>query len=437
MTLLIGPPRRGHASHEPDLSDEDTDFGAADVTVRETAHNDRDPADRLRADAAAVRLHVSWPGLRRTLSAEQKEDAASPFDAESGSLSASKKLLDTKHPALRAASKIRHAAVSHWKNASLPYPESGVRLLPRADLPSFEVRMTTLRSELAEAAADVDRHRDELVNRARRRLGDLFDPADYPPSLSPLFGLSWDLPAVEPPDYLRRLSPRLYERECGRVRQRFERAVELAEQAFAQELAQLVEHLRERLTGGEGGGPRVFRDSAVENLADFFERFRRLSVGGNEELDAVVAEAEGLMHGVEAGGPEGEHRRRLAAGPGPRGAGRRGRGPGPAADRRPPPPRAADAAMNPHIVPRFRETQELYVCPRGRAYGLYGELLDAGALGDARTVRASHVEPADGGGWTADLSPSGGPLLGPFPLRSAALAAEAEWLTRNLLTPPG
>ena len=61
----------------------------------------------------------------------------------------------------------------------------------------------------------------------------------------------------------------------------------------------MVEHLRERLTGGEGGGPRVFRDSAVENLTDFFERFRRLSVGGNEELSAVVAEAEGLMRGVE------------------------------------------------------------------------------------------------------------------------------------------
>ena len=297
MPLLIGPPPRAAATRdEPDLPDADTDLGAADVTV---AEDDRDPADRLREDAAAVRLHVSWPGLRRTLSAEQKEDAASPFDADSASLSASKKLLDTNHPALRAAAKVRHAAVSHWKSGSLPYPEAGVRLLPRADLPAFEVRMTALRGELAEAAADVDRHRDELVSRARRRLGDLFDPADYPPRLSPLFGLSWDLPAVEPPEYLRRLSPRLYERECGRVRQRFERAVELAERAFAQELAQLVEHLRDRLTGGEGGGPRVFRDSAVENLADFFARFRRLSVGGDEELSAVVAEAEGLMRGVE------------------------------------------------------------------------------------------------------------------------------------------
>ncbi|MFH5804984.1 hypothetical protein [Alienimonas sp. DA493] len=302
MTLLIGPPRRARTTDAPDLPDAETDHGAAEVTVldEERDHRQQVPAERLREDAAAVRLHVSWPGLRRTLSPEQKDEAASPFDAESGSLSASKKLLDTKHPALRAAAKVRHAAVSHWKSASLPYPEAGVRLLPRADLPAFERRMSELQAELAEAAADVDRHRDELVSRARRRLGDLFDPADYPASLAPLFGLSWDLPAVEPPDYLRRLSPRLYRQECDRVRQRFEQAVQLAEQAFAQELAGLVEHLRERLTGGENGGPRVFRDSAVENLTEFFVRFRRLSVGGNAELDAVVSEAEGLLRGVDS-----------------------------------------------------------------------------------------------------------------------------------------
>ena len=195
------PPRRGRTRNDAeDLPDAETDLGAAEVTLIEEEGRDREnPAVRLRQDAAAVRLHVSWPGLRRTLSAEQKEDAASPFDAESGSLSASKKLLDTKHPALRTASKVRHAAVSHWKSNSLPYPENGVRLLPRPDLPAFERRMGELQAELSDAAADVDRHRDELVSRARRRLGDLFDPADYPPSLAPLFGLSWDLPAVEPP----------------------------------------------------------------------------------------------------------------------------------------------------------------------------------------------------------------------------------------------
>ena len=49
---------------------------------------------------------------------------------------------------------------------------------------------------------------------------------------------------------------------------RFEEAVQLAEQAFLDEFARLVEHLAERISGaGDDGQPRVFRDSAVGNLA--------------------------------------------------------------------------------------------------------------------------------------------------------------------------
>lgn len=50
------------------------------------------------------------------------------------------------------------------------------------------------------------------------------------------------------------------------------------------------------------------------------------------------------------------------------------------------------------------------------------------ALGRATVRRASHVEPDKHGQWTADLSPVGGPTLGPFPLRSQALNAEVAWL---------
>ncbi|MFH5802776.1 hypothetical protein [Alienimonas sp. DA493] len=81
--------------------------------------------------------------------------------------------------------------------------------------------------------------------------------------------------------------------------------------------------------------------------------------------------------------------------------------------------------------------QELFVTADGSARGLYGELIDTNSIGRCSIARASHVEPHPDGGWTAELSPSGGPVLGPFPLRSDALTAEADWLTRNLLNGPG
>lgn len=48
-------------------------------------------------------------------------------------------------------------------------------------------------------------------------------------------------------------------------------------------------------------------------------------------------------------------------------------------------------------------------------------------------IRASHVEMNADFRWEADLSPVGGPVLGPFDFRSDAIAAEVNWLESNIL----
>ena len=74
---------------------------------------------------------------------------------------------------------------------------------------------------------------------------------------------------------------------------------------------------------------------------------------------------------------------------------------------------------------------EIIIDPQGRGHCVYDELLDLAALGRLTIRRASHVEPDEQGRWMADMSPLGGPRLGPFPCRSAALDAEREWLAAN------
>ena len=61
-------------------------------------------------------------------------------------------------------------------------------------------------------------------------------------------------------------------------------------------------------------------------------------------------------------------------------------------------------------------------------------LADFLAAGKTTITRASFVEPDPRGGWSADLAPSGGPILGPFALREEALAAEKAWLERKMFT---
>ena len=80
---------------------------------------------------------------------------------------------------------------------------------------------------------------------------------------------------------------------------RFDEAVQMAEQAFTEELAKMVSHLTERLSGTEDGRPKIFRDSAIGNLTEFFDRFRQLNVRSNEQLDSLVADAQRIVRGVQ------------------------------------------------------------------------------------------------------------------------------------------
>ena len=79
---------------------------------------------------------------------------------------------------------------------------------------------------------------------------------------------------------------------------------------------------------------------------------------------------------------------------------------------------------------------ELLMTTHGIVRAIYTEVIPIQVLGQVQIQRASHVEPDAAGRWWADLSPSGGPYLGPFTYRSEALQAEHDWLTQHVLFGP-
>jgi hypothetical protein len=256
------------------------------------------PAQRLRRTAAAVRVHFTWWGVHRTLTAQQKEEVGDNYGADARLLSAGKKILDVRHEAFRRLTSLRTRVVNYWRGISLPYVEAGTRLIRQSDIEPFVHTLEGFHEELVQAEADLNAVYSEIKADARQRLGRLYDADDYPSEVRGLFNLAWDFPSVEPPQYLMRLNPEIYRQEQQRVAQRFEEAVRLAEQAFIGEFSKLVSHLTERLSGIVDGERKVFRDSAVANLTDFFAHFRDLNVGSSEQLDALVEQAQQAVRGV-------------------------------------------------------------------------------------------------------------------------------------------
>ena len=269
------------------------------ATLRRQAPGASAPSQRLRQSFAAVRVSFTWLGVRKSLSADQKAQAAESFGAEGQYLTAAKKLIDTSHEAFQQVTAVRNRITSYWKGLSLPYPEQGIRLVRQEDVERFDRQMNLFKDELTQGVRNLNDHYHALKEAAQQRLGSLYNPSDYPPSLRTMFGVDWDYPATEPPEYLLRLNPHLYQQERNRIAARFDEAVKLAEEAFTSEFAKLVSHLSERLTSGVDGEKKVFRDSAVTNLTEFFNRFKALNVRSNADLDRLVETAQRTLQGVE------------------------------------------------------------------------------------------------------------------------------------------
>ena len=110
-----------------------------------------DHGGKLRTSMAAMRLSFTWFGTRKSLSSEQKAQAADTFHAEGKYISAGKKLIDTGDASFRAVTSVRTQATAYFKGTTLPFPEPGIRLVPQAALDQIGSRMQSFQDELAEA----------------------------------------------------------------------------------------------------------------------------------------------------------------------------------------------------------------------------------------------------------------------------------------------
>src|SRR5580698_10004271 len=133
------------------------------------SRTDASAGRRLRDLTAAVRLSFTWFGTRKTLTPEQKAQAADTFGAEGEFLSAGKKLIDTKHPDFKAVTSVRGRIVSYWRGISLPYPGPGIRLIRQDDIGPVNEQFTSLKSDLQEAVDHLNRHFASLKSAASER----------------------------------------------------------------------------------------------------------------------------------------------------------------------------------------------------------------------------------------------------------------------------
>ena len=89
-----------------------------------------------------------------------------------------KMLVDS--PLLAAVEKVRGQAREFHLQNTLPWLDNGARILPAKHFLEYSNVMRGLRERFEAAAAEFSANYSQFVDDARRSLGDLFDPEDYP-----------------------------------------------------------------------------------------------------------------------------------------------------------------------------------------------------------------------------------------------------------------
>lgn len=188
------------------------------------------------------------------------------------------------------------AREEHYKR-TLPWSDAGPRILPAAAFLPFQAAMRELESAFDAAVAAFLASYPDFVEAAKRDMGELFNPGDYPDPrhLKTLFSLSHrfsNLPSAG--DFRVTMSAEHAEAVRAAIAADVQDSLAGAVRDTFQRVADSVGRMAERLAAYKpasdaGRAEGVFRDSLVSNVAELAELLPALNVTGDPVLAGIAA----------------------------------------------------------------------------------------------------------------------------------------------------
>jgi len=243
-------------------------------------------------EACLLRLSIStWAGLK------QLDPSVMERIGESEWLKGRKVLIDHEYlaPVKTTAGKARCMI----KKQALPFPISGLNLVPKEQISAIENQLQDLRHEFNANVRMFMRNYATARSEAREALGDLFDPLDYPIDPADRFSFHWQYVNLAMPGNSQLLSPILYEREREKFLNLMEETRDQAIAALRIEFAELVSHLTDRLGTNGDSKPKILRSSVLQKLNEFLDNFSNRNLFEDEELHSLVGFTRDIITGVD------------------------------------------------------------------------------------------------------------------------------------------
>lgn len=248
------------------------------------------------SEAMVVNLQIGlWQGYRLDREATRKVTDDANADADAARVNKHLIPKDSLKPIVSAATAIR----SHFYECTLPWKDNGDRVLTRKMYFQFMNDHSKLCDEF-HAAVDTFLKGDYpvAIQKAEFRMGDLFDPDDYPhvSDLRRRFYANIDIDAVSVAGDFR---VALDEDQAEKVRSGIERSMQdrinRAVGDVWQRLATMLGHFATRL----GNEDAIFRDTTITNLQEIVALLPALNLTDDPELERIRQEVARVIKGVD------------------------------------------------------------------------------------------------------------------------------------------
>lgn len=238
----------------------------------------------------------SLGNTRKVANAEVIKDKA---EFDQGLLRVSKTLLESTE--LRAINTHDYLLRKWLTNTCLPF-ETGLMLLPKGFLVNAKAKLKE-HAEEREALIDAFVAAYPAAKlKAKENLKELYDDADYPPveEIKSKFTFECKFIDFKTPESLKEIDAELYAEEKAKEKANFTNAIESVTSIMRQTMFEMVEHLKDKLTPGPDGKPKILKESAIANLKEFLETFDLRNISDDKELAIEVAKAKALLGGTNA-----------------------------------------------------------------------------------------------------------------------------------------
>lgn len=224
-------------------------------------------------------------------------NSAVEVDADKNLIKVSKTLLESKE--LDAIRKADGELRRYLYDMCLPF-DIGIYLLPVKLIPMVDTKLREYQAARTGLVETFIAAYASLCQTASENLRSLYNPRDYPSEsiVRSKFSFQWRYISFGTPEALKAISEGMFESEREKAAQRMEEASSEITAVMRSTMAELVSHLRDRLTPGADGKAKILRDTAVTNLTDFLKTFDLRNVTNDEQLAQAVASCKRILSDV-------------------------------------------------------------------------------------------------------------------------------------------